>query len=1178
VNVDHSWLGTSGVRVRALAAGLVLLAAGGMVLGGSRSRHLAADAAANPASIPGRLVQNQNQAEISPRLFAPAASRSQEAAQSQARSLFASLPLSFEPNQGQANLDPADPRARFVARGSGYSLILGSEGAILNLSSKAPRSPDPSRHEAALTRIETLRMKLAGANPNATVSASDPLPGKSNYIVGNDPAKWRRQVPQFARVRYQNIYPGINLVFYGNQGRLEYDFQVAPGCDPAQAELEFDGARQLELIDGALVVHATEGSVRLESPRVYQEIAGRQQPVEGSFVLRGPKRAGFAIGPYDRSRQLVIDPLVNFSTYFGGALDEQNTSVALDGSGNIYLTGSTNSPNLATTGVYQTTLRTGARNVYIAKISPPLGSTPPVLQYVTYLGGSGSDFPVGIAVDAGGDPFVAGTTTSIDFPTTQTAYQTAPDGGPAGTPHVFVTELNPTATAPLTYSSYLSGNGDDVATGMTIDAHGYIYVTGTTTSVETLTTDQFPASNLPEALPFQSISKLPGMAQFFVTKINTNNVKNGSIAYSTYFGGANFNPTPPATAPIATGGGITVDTNGNIYFTGTTNFTYTGCAGCQTTDFPILNAYQPCLDQPPPTVFVNPPTCTNTASTTSNSDAFVAKLNPNAVQGAQLLWSTYFGGSQTDSGTGIALDTGAANVFITGTTNSPDVTAVTTFAAYQPCLDNLFDPTTKACTATAPAANDAFVARLTNPATSTVTTNVSLTYFSYLGGSNNEEGLAIVVDSASGALVTGWTQSPANGTNPGGFPVSPNPNNIQGQLTGAQDAFVARLNTAAVVGQATTASWANFFAGAPTDPNTVFTEGTSIALDSNQVAYLAGDTNSSTLQVSRQLESYNGEYDAFVTQLTPTASLSIVGTLTLGTSQTYISAGNQATFTYTLTNGGPDPANTISVTDDISQQATGVALTFVSASATSGTCSGGGSTSTNVACSIQSLQSGSTATITMVLTPTPSNGGGAAKFNGGTVLASAANTITPATTSVSANMSDFSIAASPTGPPLQAAGDTATYQVQLTPHPVYNTNISLTCSGLPTGATCAFSTTPVTLTGTSPGSSTLNITTTARPVTLPAASLAPRHFYAIWLSVPGLALLGLGVGGGRRRRRTLGMLLLCMLFTMLLLQPACSTSSTQTPPSGTPAGTYPIIIAATAGSDTKNATISLNVP
>ena len=376
VNVDRRWLGTSVVRVRVLAAALVLLAAGCMVLGwGSRSRHMTANAAADPASIQ-TSIQASIQSPIlnlgTPTQATPA--ETGRTAQSQARSLFAGLPLMFEPNQGQANLDPADARVKFVARGSGYSLMLGSEGAILNLRSASLKSQDASKHTPPATRVESLRMKLAGANPNASLSASDLLSSKSNYILGNDPSKWRHDVPQFARVRYENVYPGIDLAFYGNQGRLEYDFQVAPGSDPAQAELEFDGAKRLELRDGALVIEAQGGAVRLEAPRVYQQMDGRQQPVEGSFVLRADNRVGFAIGAYDHSRELVIDPVLSYSTYFGGSGDEHSSQIAVDSVGNVYLAGSTTSANLPTAnGVLQTTLN-GTQNVYIAKINPTAGS------------------------------------------------------------------------------------------------------------------------------------------------------------------------------------------------------------------------------------------------------------------------------------------------------------------------------------------------------------------------------------------------------------------------------------------------------------------------------------------------------------------------------------------------------------------------------------------------------------------------------------------------------------------------------------------------------------------------------------------------------------------------------------------------------------------------------------
>ncbi len=1199
MNVERRWLGTSVVRVRILAAGLVLLTAGCAFLGwGSRSRQTAANAADHLAAsrIPaGSASANKVPSAVLPGQLTAAQTLPGAASgevESRARSLFAGLPLIFEPNQGQGNLDPADPRARFVTRGSGYSLFLGSEGAILSMvsrnrsttagskeagSKEAGSKDDRTKNDPSLTRVDSLQMKLAGANPDAKISGADLLPGKSNYFLGNDPAKWRHGVPQFARVRYENIYPGINLVFYGNQGRLEYDFQVEPGSDPAQAELEFNGAKKLELKNGALVIESAGGRVQLQAPRVYQEISGREQPVKGSFVLRGANRAGFAIGSYDHSRQLVIDPILTFSTYFGGSGDERATSVAVDGSFNIYLTGSTTSPNLpTTTGLYQTTLAAGAKqNVYIAKITPTLGSQAAFLDYVTYLGGDGTDTPVGISVDSRGDTFVAGTTSSGNFPTTATnAYQSKPEV--AGT-HVFVTEMLYDATT-LQYSSYLSGNRTDTASGMTIDASGYVYVTGTTTSSDVAsTTDQFPASTLPQALPFQISPRAP--IQFFVTKVNTNAPRTGSIAYSTYFGGGDFDTT----APVAVGGGIAVDTNGNVYFTGTTNFLYTGCSGCSSTDFPILNAYQPCLDQAPPVTIVTPPSCSYTGlPTPDDSDAFVAKLNPNAAQGEQLIWSTYVGGTGSDLGVGIALDTGAAHVYIVGTTNSTDIaTAIATLntsASYQSCLDQPINPLSGvACTPPAgnPPPNDAFVASLSNPtpSTTTIQNNVSLSYFSYLGGTGNEAGLAIAVDSASGALVTGWTQSTGASGSATAFPVFPPSNPIQSVLTGAQDAFMARLNTAAVFGE-TNGSWANYFGGASSDGATVFTEGTGVTLDVNQTAYFAGDTNSTTLQVNDPLETNNqGAYDAFVTQLGSKFSLSINGVLTLGTNQSFIDAGNQATFTYTVTNNGPDPAPNITILDNLNPLNTGVNLSFVSASATSGTC-GGGSTNTSVTCSLPTLQSGATATVTIVLTPTPNSNGTQANFNGGPVQAIGPGNIVLAQTTVSGQMGDYTLGVSPADNTVPA-GQTATYQVALTPHPVYSSKITLACTGLPTGAACNFTNSPVTLLG--PGSSTLNLTTTARPITPTTSSLLTRHFYAVWLAFPGLTLLGVGVGGQRRRRRILGLLTFCALFALLLLLPACSSKNTQAPVSGTPAGKYTITVTAASGSDTKSGNITLYV-
>jgi uncharacterized repeat protein (TIGR01451 family) len=1047
----------------------------------------------------------------------------------------------FEPNVGQT-----DASMKFLARGAGYSLFLNSEGAVLALQ---------QAHDAAhMENAERIAMKLVGANVGASVRGTETLPGKTNYFLGNDPAKWLRNVSQFARVRYENVYPGINLVFYGNQGRLEYDFQVAPGADPGQAELEFNGSSGLELKDGNLILQARGGSVRLEAPRVYQRIGDHEQAVAAHFQLRAANRVGFAIEAYDRSRELIIDPVLDYSTYFGGTGDEHSTSIAVDNAGNVYLAGSTTSANLpVTTGVFQSTLK-GAQNIYVLKVNPQGGTAGSA--YLTYLGGTGSDTPVGIKVDGTGNAYIVGTTSSLtDFPTTATnAYQAVPKAGSTGTEHVFITALNSTGSA-LNYSSYLSGTGTDIASGMTIDNKGDVFITGTTTSIDAGTSnDQFPASAAPEATAYQALSRAP--IQFFVTKVNTAAFGIGSILYSTYFGGAT-----PSNA-IATGGGIAVDSSGNAYFSGTTNFFYTGLS--PQTDFPILNAYQPCLDQAPPTTVVNPPICTNSAVTAT--DAFVAKLNlnPNVPPGSQLLWSTYLGGTQTDSSTGVALDAGAANganVYITGATNSPDVTALTTFTPYESKLN--CPPPLTTCSATA---TDAYVARFSNPTTG----NMSLTYFSYLGGTGNDAGLAITVDTANGAVLTGWTQSTD-------FPVTTGA--IQSHLIGTQqNAFLARINTAATSGNGTVGSYATYFGGTGVD------QGTSAALDTNLSTYFAGDTTSTDIQTQAPLQANNkGGSDAFAVKLGTAADLAICGKLPSqtncpDTTVPIVSAGNQVTFTYTVTNKGPDLATNISVTANLA--ASGIPVTFNSATATSGNCSQT-ATGNNVAvCTISSLQSGSTATVTIVVTPTA---GG--NFNGGAVTVSAANNTDPDltnnTATVSGQATDFTLSVSPKNQTLPAAGATAIYTVTLAPTLVYASNISLSASGLPTASGFTFTPSNTVTLPAGPSTATLNITTTARPVTVVHSRPSRGAIYALWLGIPGITLLGWGVGGGARndrRRKMAGAAILCVLFGLLALQPACGGTKTPAVVSGTPAGTYTITVTATSGTLSHNTTLTLTVP
>ncbi len=1134
-----SSLGKSGGHgltwVRAFAAVFVLLFAGAVLLGFSPRRYQKATA---QVAVP-----------------VPTSFRSSLHSKPDARALLGQLPLIFEPNQGQA-----EASVKFLAHGAGYSLALDQSGALLDV--QTGHGADRSEH--------LVGMKLVGANPEAATTGSDPLPGKSNYLIGNDPQKWHRGIPQFAGVHYADVYPGIDLVFYGRQGHLEYDFKVAPGADPARAELQFEGSSKLKLSGGDLILTGdNDGGLRLQAPQIYQRDGERKEPVAGRFVLRSGNRVGFEIGSYDRSRELVIDPILYFSTYFGGSGTETSPSVAVNGDGNIYLVGSTTSqpssfPVLTTEHITPSQLG-AASNIFVVKIDP---SQPPSVVFATFLGGNGTDTSVGIGVDGGGNPYIVGNTSSTNFPMSLTnpGYQTSPEtkvqctSSPTCT-SVFVSVLNGTGTPPgsmLTYSSYLSGNGDDQATGMTIDTNGDVFVTGTTTSTDAPSANppvDFPASNLP--VPYQTLSKAP--TQFFATKVNTRAPSVASIAYSTYFGGG-----VTAAGTVAVGGGIVVDAAGNMYFSGTTNFYNSGAGSYgnsnQSVDFPILNAYQPCLDTPPPLTLTNPNPCSNSGLTVPYpTDAFVAKINPNAPAGTQLLFSTYLGGNGDDSSTGIAIDSGAAHVYLTGSTNSTNFELPSTTAAFQTCLNT---PPPNPTTCTPPStAFDAYVAQMSNPTLSTngIPNNVALTYFSYLGGAGNDSGLAIAVDTASDALVTGYTQS-------GNFPVTTNTTGvIQSTLNGPQNAFFAHIDTTTVAGETGVGSYVTYFGGGGTD------RGTGIAVDPVTLnSYFVGDTTSgaggtSPLQTEDALQTkIAGARNAFVVELVPAPGVCINCVLpTLSTPE--LGAGNPVTATFTVSNQGPDLATGVYVSATVPP-----GVTLNSGTAGSGTCS----TASNniVVCIIPTLQSGSTSQVTFSATPTAPCLACSVKAQVIEVNNSNTSGITPATASFAA--AGFSMTISPSGQ-TKPAGQTAQYTVTLTPSSAFGNSVSLSCTA-PPSATCSPTSTSVTFGGgTSAQSAVLNIQTTPQVI----ASVEPWRapMYALGLMVPGMALLGLGTAGRRRRGRWLGLLMLSVFFALVLLLPSCGSPRTPTQASGTPAGTYSLTVTAASGSYTQTQSFQLTV-
>src|SRR6185436_5383436 len=426
------------------------------------------------------------------------------------------LPLSFELNQGQTN-----ERVKFLARSEGYVLFLTATEAVMALDNpvahqKGKENRDSqSRAEESLPRTprRIVRMKLEGANPKSQIEGLEQLPGTSNYFTGSDPADWHTDIPSFTRVRYAQVYSGIDMVYYGNQRRLENDFVVAPGADPNVIQMAFRGIKDFEIDRmGDLVLRTEQGNIRQSRPVAYQEANGGRVEVSVSYVANGVDRVGFNVGAYDPTRPLIIDPVLTYSTYLGGSGFDQGYAIAIDSLGNAYVTGQTAAIDFPTTpGAFQTNY--GGGDAFVTKINPS-GSA---LVYSTYLNGASGN---GIAVDADGNAYITGDAGTAKFPTTSGAFQTTPMGF-----DTFVTKLDAAGSA-LVYSARFGGNLDDFGRGIALDSAGNAYITGWTVCRSSICT--FPTANA-----FQP-NYAGGNNDAFVTKINSSG---SSLVYSTYLGG-----------------------------------------------------------------------------------------------------------------------------------------------------------------------------------------------------------------------------------------------------------------------------------------------------------------------------------------------------------------------------------------------------------------------------------------------------------------------------------------------------------------------------------------------------------------------------------------------------------------------------------------------------------------
>jgi len=815
------------------------------------------------------------------------------------------LPLSFEANTGQA-----DKNVKFLSRGSGYGLYLTGDEAVLALRnpvSSAVRfglQPElrPLAQSVEFEPAGVVRMRLAGATGKAEPIGEEPLPGTANYFISSDPAKWRTNIPTYAKVRYTGIYHGIDLVYYGDQRQLEYDFVVASGADPRSVRLQFSGARELHLAaSGDVVVTTANGLLTLHKPLAYQIVNGHRLPVAGNFALLAKRIVGFRLGSYNRAKELVIDPVLAYSSYLGGSGGDTGNAIAVDSPGNVYIAGQTFSTNFPVTpGTFQTTNRATATglNAFVTK----LNATGTALVYSTYLGGSGSnnggDQALALAVDSSGNAYMTGSTYSTDFPVTPGAFQATNHAAANGLNNVFVTKLNATGTA-LIYSTYLGGSGGvdlygapagDQGSGLALDNSGNAYVTG-----EAVSTD-FPVT------PGAFLTASPGQSAF-VTKLNPTGT---APVYATYLGGIGDTYGWGRTTVLA------VNDSGNAYVAGATS----------STDFPVTpGAFQ----------------ATNNAAANGLNNVFVSELNS---VGSALVYSTYLGGSGTgaccsgDMASGVAVDS-SGNVYVTGIAQSPDFPV--TPGAFQ---------TTNHGTASKYDVPNAFVTKL-NP------TGTQLVYSTYLGGSGGvinvspslgqaagDQASGLAVDRSGNAYVTGSTASADFPVTQGAYQTTNNDQpGCAGGCIGGYNAFITELNS---TGSALVNS--TFLGGNGVNPyDTVgiilFGSGdqaNALALDSSGNVYVTGSADSYDFPVTAGAfqATIRSPQNAFVSKLNMGAtSTATAPTVMVTPALTSITSGQVLPVTISVSgaSGSPVPTGT-------------VALASGTYSSTAATLSGGSAT------------------------------------------------------------------------------------------------------------------------------------------------------------------------------------------------------------------------------------------
>jgi Beta-propeller repeat/Abnormal spindle-like microcephaly-assoc'd, ASPM-SPD-2-Hydin len=697
----------------------------------------------------------------------------------QATANYSKLPLTFEANQGQTGA-----KVKFLSRGKGYTAFLTAGGITLSLRPNQPLSNQQTGNVAASNQSQplntTLQFKLMGAAQNLAVIGEGQQPGVVNYFIGKDPTKWLTKVPTYARVRYKSVYPGIDLVYYGNHQQLEYDFAVSPGADPSQIQFEIMGANQIDLDEeGNLVLQTVSGELRFQSPVIYQESSGTHVPVSGAYVVNDPTHISFHVAQYDVNKPLVIDPVLVYGTYLGGTGSNQPSGIAVDSTGSVYIAGYTDSADFSLTTFGSPAA--SSNHVFVTKLDPT-GSS---LVYADYLGGNSDDYAIGLALDSSNNVYVTGSTTSTNFPTVN-PYQSTALGPYTG----FVSKISADGST-LVYSTYLGGSGFDEPASIAVDTLDEAYIAGTTTS-----------QDFPVASAYQSAALANQEGAYgnygFLTKFTANG---SSLNYSTYFAG-NTNVSNCGSScyptPYSAISAVALDANNNAYVAGTTN----------TSNFPY----------------------TSGAYITSNSpvaDATIGFVSKFESAGT-LDYSTYFYGSSGNPvGIGAITVDGSGSAYITGTVSSDTTFPTTSTSICNPSVSGVgcsyafvskFDPTAATLlystflglnnyaspeSIALDSSNDAYVVANTDSAafgTSNaiegytnendillVEIDASATtelFATYLGGSGNDFASGITLDANGNIYVVGSTNS-------ADFPVTQG--SFQNVLGGGTNAFVVKI-------------------------------------------------------------------------------------------------------------------------------------------------------------------------------------------------------------------------------------------------------------------------------------------------------------------------------------------------------------------------------------------------